>query len=87
MRSIDTKLVRNLGFIGMLATLPLAQASLTAGGDSCGPYLCSSMCPSVGGGYIYADGCDGCNGDGCNGGGNNCSRYCFSCFGDTSWSC
>jgi len=87
MRAIDTKLIRNLGFIGMLATLPLAQASLAARSETCGPYLCYALCPSSNGGYILADGCDYCDGSGCTGGGEGCDRYCYSCFGDTSWTC
>ncbi len=85
---IDTKAIRNIGFVGMLATLPLAleQSSVMAGSQDCGPYFCGMLCPGEGNGaWIEAQGCDYCDGDGCTGGGEGCTRYCYYCNG--SWSC
>jgi hypothetical protein len=80
---VDTKTLRNLGFAGMLATMPLAQAKVAALTD-CGAYWCDGLCPlEGGGGYLYYQQCDdnSCSGSGCTGGGTNCQHVCTSCGG------
>ena len=82
---LDTKMVRNLGFVGMLAVLPLAQSKVLAI-DCGGPDWCASLCPLEGtGGWIYQHGCTECNGSGCTCCGSGCADWCGYCGG--SWSC
>jgi hypothetical protein len=77
---LDTRVIRNLSFVAMLATIPLAPSEVVAGSQYCGEYSCSSLCYGQGG-YLAFQNCDAqsCSGDGCQGGGSNCAIMCTWC--------
>jgi hypothetical protein len=78
---LSTRIVRNLAFVVMLASLPLAQANVLA--ETCGPDWCDSACASRGG-YMSYQGCSSCDGGGCLAS-QGCTQVCEYC--DSQWYC
>lgn len=86
----DSRLIRNLAFMGMLGAAWSGGSRVAAGPEDCGPYTCTTLCPSYGGtGYIETMSCDAdsCDGSGCTGGGDNCLWFCTWCNDGRNWVC
>ena len=87
---LNTKVTRNLAFVGMLTALPVGRLGAVDPPVNCGPEWCDQTCQleSEPGGYFLWQACDSgsCAGEGCAIGGSHCTHFCIWCQSD-GWFC